>query len=637
MIKTKLFQGFAIIVALFSVLSALIGIHLVQTRVVDEAQNRVRLNLAGAWSVYNSRLDNVATVLDLVALKESLIVACENQEWDDLAVKGRLERLRVQFDLDFLGVVSPEGEVVIRARAPFNTSDYKLSDLMVGKALRGESVSGTVLFDAGILRAEGAGLAEQATLEIEDTPKARKTDKNLETRGMAMMAASPVRRTDSVIGAVYGGVLVNRNHALIDKIHNSLFKDEKYKGSQVGTATIFLHDCRIATTVRLPNGNRALGTRVSKEVADRVLDNGLAWIGEAFVVNETYLSAYEPIFDFGGQIIGILYVGVLKQPFDDYMRNVILRYGYLTLFALSISLVIAFVLAGRLSEPMHRLVEAANKMSNEEVPDDVSEEHACSETARLIRAFNKMKNMLVDREAKLREVNRNYMETIGFVSHELKSPLASMLNYVYLLRRQMMGPVNEKQTKALNTIDKDIKRIVEMVRHYLSLSRIENEEFSPVLAKVDVTDDILEPLLDSAHGDLESSGMRVENKLDKNTFLNADVNMVREVFDNLLSNAIKYGKEQGVITISSVSKEDMIEFTFRNEGSGIPDDQINMIFDKFSRLSGTDIVRKRKGSGLGLFITRNIIVAHGGDIFARSSPGEWIEFVFTFPAYTDKS
>jgi two-component system NtrC family sensor kinase len=453
---------------------------------------------------------------------------------------------------------------------------------------------------------------------------------------MVMQAAVPIKNGNRIVGIVYGGRLINRNHDLIDRIHDAVYKDELYKGTPMGTATIFLHDSRIATTVRRTNGNRALGTRVSKEVADRVLDNGKAWIGDAFVVEDWYITAYEPIRDGFGEIVGMLYVGILKKPFGHTARNIALVYVFLSLFVLLVALVVAFILAGRLAQPIHRLVAASNSMSNGSKPSPVTTEHACHETSALIQAFNQMTDKLAEREQKLTALNRSYMDMLGFVSHELKSPVATMMNYVYLLQHQKLGPLNEKQMKAVRSISSNSTRLVEMVRHYLNLSRIENAELEPVKSRVDINDEIISPILESMEGELAEKGMRVENRIPNGTLVYGDKNMMREVFENLLSNAYKYGRDGGEIMLGSEVSGDFLQFRVRNEGEGIPPERMNELFRKFSRLEESEMARKQKGTGLGLFITRNIVEAHGGTIRAESEPGQWTEFILTLPVYTER-
>jgi signal transduction histidine kinase len=254
----------------------------------------------------------------------------------------------------------------------------------------------------------------------------------------------------------------------------------------------------------------------------------------------------------------------------------------------------------------------------------------------LVEEFNEMVARLSEREDKLKEANeslkatnRNYMETLGFVSHELKNPLSTMMNYVYLLKGSLIGPVNEKQQKAVAILEANMKRLVEMVRHYLNLSRIENGELQPMMSDFALLDDVIQPLLLTMEPDLEARNMRLDNQLPALT-VHGDVNMLREVFENLVSNAIKYGRDGGNITLRARSLEGFTEFAVRNPGEGIPPDRIGKIFQKFSRFN-TDTLRHQKGTGLGLFITKNIVEAHGGTIEVENHPQEWIEFRFTLP------
>lgn len=634
MLRTKLFKAFAALVVIFGLIPAFVGIRIIKQRVLDEAQTRVRLDLSSAWAVYNDRLHDIEIILKLVAGKQGVTQLCAEQDWSNEYMRGILDDIRVSFGLDFLDLISHEGQVVMRTAPPYATGDYKQANPVVARALKGEATAGMTVLSSKELTYEAEGLAERALLELTDTPHARRSRKTEESRGMIMAGAAPVRQGTDVLGVIYGGILINRNDAFVDRIQDIIYRNEKYRGASLGTATVFLNDSRIATTVRFPNGNRALGTRVSKEVADSVLDNGRPWIAEAFVVQDQYLTAYEPIRDGRNKIIGMLYVGILKRPFLDTARNVLFTYVLLSVFSLCIALVLAFILAGRLSRPIHQLVEASNKMERGEHPGPVRSFNACRETEALTDAFNQMTRTIKDREEKLGRLNRSYMETLGFVSHELKGPLATLTNYVYLMRKQKLGPLTEKQEKAMKAVDSGINRLTEMVRHYLNLSRIENAELEPVRTRVRVLAEVLKPLLDSAEGDMQKRRIRLENNVTRDISLYADMNMVREMFENLIGNAVKYGRDGGALVINARSDGDFVSFAVRNDGAGIYREEFGNIFEKFNRgATPTNAKKQQKGTGLGLFITRYLVEAHGGKISVSSQPGEWAEFTFTLPQF----
>ncbi|MFO7822286.1 MAG: cache domain-containing protein [Lentisphaeria bacterium] len=676
MLKFKLFKSTALIVILFAVLAALLGMHTIQSRVISEAQDRVRLDLNSAWAVYNSKLREINTVLQLAAARQDLKATipttgrqvddqeagkAENneaplpkftppapREWK--ALRYQLNKTRVQFNLDFLSVTDHRGRVVMRTANPEKVGDFAPTKGAVLKAIEGEPATETVLFAPSQLRRENAALEEQAYLQLRKTPKARPTPRNVEDRGMVMLAAVPVKQAGKVVGTVYGGVLLNRNKNIVDNIHSVVYEADKEQDSgplaAPGTVTIFLHDTRIATTVRTEHGNRAYGTRVSTEVANTVLENNRNWIGRAFVVNDWYLTAYGPVQNLDEEVVGMLYVGILEEPYKELGRNVLLRFALLGGLALLGALAVAFFMAGRLSSPLHRLSAAARKMQRGEFPEEVPvEKHASRETKDLVDSFNTMAASLQTREAQLRQanrdlekandslnvMNRNYMETVEFVTHELKRPVASMVNYVYMLDQQLLGELNEKQQKAISSLHRNLNNFSEMIRHYLNLARIENDELSPKFSKTNVNDDIISSAIEDVKPDADEKNMTIENRTPDNIVCSADVNMLREVFDNLLSNAVKYGRDNGIIRISGkIVNETEAEFAVWNEGQGIAEDKLKDLFQKFSRLEGGEH-QKQKGTGLGLFISKQIVAAHKGRMEVDSESGQWAEFRFVIP------
>ena len=104
-------------------------------------------------------------------------------------------------------------------------------------------------------------------------------------------------------------MLLNQNLPFIDHINRIVYPDGSLPFGSQGTATLFMDDVRITTNVRLFQDERAIGTRVSQAVSDAVLRRGSTWLDRAFVVNDWYVSAYEPLVDGAGQRVGMLYVG----------------------------------------------------------------------------------------------------------------------------------------------------------------------------------------------------------------------------------------------------------------------------------------------------------------------------------------
>jgi signal transduction histidine kinase len=127
--------------------------------------------------------------------------------------------------------------------------------------------------------------------------------------------------------------------------------------------------------------------------------------------------------------------------------------------------------------------------------------------------------------------------------------------------------------------------------------------------------------------------MAVENHIPASCTLNIDGNLLKIVYDNLLSNAIKYGREGGSVVLDMRDGDDgYVTLSVLNASAGIPLEKIPLLFKKFSRLDDPEYAGK-KGTGLGLFICKEIVEKHGGKIWADSKMGEWVKFSFTLPKH----
>ncbi len=367
------------------------------------------------------------------------------------------------------------------------------------------------------------------------------------------------------------------------------------------------------------------------------------------MVHDWYITAYDPIRDTHGTVIGMLYAGTLERPFSDLMRGMILRYAALIAVALLVALLIAMFIAGRLARPLHNLAEGAAKMRQGRGFEPVQGDSSCTETTGLIQAFNEMASTLTQREGQLKEandrlagandslkaMNAHYMETLQFVSHELNSPLSSIMNYAYMLRQKLLGGLTEKQESAIEVMSTNLKRVMEMIRHYLNLARIEKGEIQPVPMRVAVRDDVIAPILASLQAEIHAKGQRVDDLIGPRVILHSDLNMTREIFENLLGNAVKYGRQGGLITLNCRVEGQWAQFSVRNEGDGIPPERRGELFQKFSRIEVGDSKKARRGTGLGLFICKKIVEAHGGTISVDSEVGQWTEFRCSLPLERD--
>ncbi len=232
----------------------------------------------------------------------------------------------------------------------------------------------------------------------------------------------------------------------------------------------------------------------------------------------------------------------------------------------------------------------------------------------------------------LTEANRVYTEMLGFVSHELKSPLASLLTDAQLLTDGYLGKLDEKQRDKIVSMSRKAEYLMGLIKDYLDLARIENGQLEPEFqANIDYRGEIILPAIDIIQPQLEKKGMMLEVDMPEEVAeLQADPQLLKIVLVNLLSNAVKYGREGGQIRITVTRQEGGVQTAVWNEGPGFSPEQKSRLFRRFSRLDSPEL-KKEKGTGIGLYTCWRIVQLHHGKIVADAEPGRWACFAFSIP------
>ena len=222
----------------------------------------------------------------------------------------------------------------------------------------------------------------------------------------------------------------------------------------------------------------------------------------------------------------------------------------------------------------------------------------------------------------LDDVKGNLVST---VSHELKTPLTSMLMAVHVLLDESFGAINARQRDLLVTARENSERLLRILNDLLDLSRLEGGASSLNRRPVAVAA-LLADMAAEMQSIVAASDQTIQVQADSAlTTVDVDADRVRHVFINLLTNASKYSGEGSVITLYARPAPDgFVRFGVRDQGPGIAADYTPHIFDRFYRVPD----QRRKGAGLGLTIAREIVVAHGGSIACASRLGEGSDFYF---------
>jgi two-component system NtrC family sensor kinase len=342
--RTQLALIFLAVACLVGVATSLIVNSLITSQVIFEAQERVKEDLNTARYIFTSKIREIDQGIRWTAIRHVLKKGLKEKNISP--IRNELEGLMAEEGLDFLTLVNRNGVVIYRFHNPPVSGDSVLNDPFIKIALEKKAISGTQVLSGDELSKEGRSLTQKAVIQSIPVPREKPARKIEETSGMVLRSAYPILDFDGeVIGVLTGGVLLNRDYEMVDRIKNIVFKGAQYKGKEIGTATIFLGDLRISTNVMDKEGNRAIGTRAMQEVQEQVLGKGLPWIQRAFVVDEWYITAYEPIRDVQDKIIGMLYVGLLESKYALMKERLILLFFFFSMSGMLIALTVSFLLS----------------------------------------------------------------------------------------------------------------------------------------------------------------------------------------------------------------------------------------------------------------------------------------------------
>lgn len=630
-IATKFVLSFLIIIFLTSVTFSVVGVRVIGDRVVDEAQAKVQTDLNAAREIFHNKL---ASVNDVVRFSsDRLLLINELLTGNARQVADAFGRIREREKLDVLSITDRNGRVLLRVSNPDQVGDDQSHDELVSAVLkRGEPLATPCIVTAEDLRLESPKLAEKAYFKFIETPKARKRQATEETAGMMLKAAAPILDPQrNLIGVVYGGVLLNRNFEIVDRIKHTVFQNVQYEGKDIGTATIFQDDLRISTNVKNQDGSRALGTRLAEDVCAQVLERGQPWLGRAFVVNDWYISAYEPIRDLNGAIIGVLYVGVLEQKYVDLRRRAVLVFLAITLLAALVALGLAYWISGRISVSLKKLSSASEQVAHGNLDAKV-EIRSHDELRDLAETFNYMAAALKKRDEKLREfTTRRIMESerlahIGQlaagVAHEINNPLQGIVTYAHLLLERTT--VDNACRESLQKIVRQADRCRDIIRGLLDFSRQRKPD-----KRLSNVNRILEECVSLVDNQALFHNIRIVKHLGQDlpqVFM--DPSQIQQVFMNMIINAAEAMSGAGQLTLRTcrVSADHSVEVQFSDSGHGIKGEDLDRLFSPFFTTKEVG-----HGTGLGLAISYGIIKEHKGTITVESEEGQGATFTIRLP------
>jgi two-component system NtrC family sensor kinase len=645
-IQGRLVRNFSLAILVTAFVTTVVGVGMIRNRVFAQAQAQVNSDLEAAKEIYQASLDRLEDALRIHATR--MVIYGALQRGDTMGLAEEMSRIQQAESLDVLTLADATGRVLYRAGNPGRNGDTVVSGGVAQRALRDKTPTvATEVTSPAELETEAPAIVAQAEMVLAPTPRARARRDVRMAGGMMLKGAAPVfTPAGRHLGVLYGGVLLNRNYTIVDKIRQTVFKEEAYKGRPVGTATIFQDDVRISTNVRNADGTRAVATQASAEVADAVLDRGETWRDRAFVVTDWYLSAYAPILDLHGQTIGMLYVGVLERPYMDSLFRSLLVFLGIAAGGVALVHLMAFRVARRISVPIHDMAAAAQRVAG----GDFSAKVAVASTDELGYLAQRFNTMTVElerahqimqedaaelerkveaRTAELRAmqahlVQSEKMAAIGKLSagvaHEINNPLTGILTNSSLMLEDLTD--DHPWREDVQTIVNETLRCRKIVKGLLDFAR----QTKPQRTQLEMNE-IVEDVLALVRNQTVFKAITIEYDFDPQLpAIHADADQMRQVVLNIVLNAAEAMVQGGALRLSSrtAAGERAIELRFADNGPGIPDDVKAKIFEPF-------FTTKRTGTGLGLSIAYGIVERHHGQLRVESTPGGGTTFVIVLP------
>ena len=574
----------------------------------------------------------------------------------DLLVQ-QIDRLQQENSFSYIHLTDNTGKIIHQQTS---TTKTRVSSAQQD-AQNGKQSSGIEIFSASDLAAEG--LAEEVSLPLIMTARAHPTEKKVEDRGMMIRALYPIIDTQGKILAILdAGVLLNANFTFVDVIRDLVYGPGRLIEGSIGTVTVFLDDVRITTNVPISPGERALGTRVSDEVRSIVLDQGKTWIDRAFVVNDWYISSYEPIIDVDGKRVGMLYAGFLETPFRHSLLQALAVLVLLFFALMGLTSFVAVKGAKSIFKPielMSSVVHATRKGEEKRIGEIRSKDEIgslanefdvmldlLSERKLLIQSWAEELEAKVDeRTSELKQKNTELTQTISVlqktrqqlviaeklaalgeltagVAHEINNPTAVMLGNLDVIVEEMGSSLEPVQDE-IDLVIKQIYRIKGITNNLLQYAK--PDTYAGYMIETDV-DEVINETLKLVHHLRSEINYNIEFLSHSTLLISINQQELQQVLVNLIGNAIQALPEMnGSITISTQDiQKNGVLISIQDNGHGMNEESISKAFNPFYTTK-----TQGEGTGLGLSISYNLVRRYGGNIEIKSTQGMGTEFIIS--------
>lgn len=332
-----------------------------------------------------------------------------------------------------------------------------------------------------------------------------------------------------------------------------------------------------------------------------------------------------PIYPYGNALVSLYPIVFAIATFKYNLFNIKVIATELLTFSIWIFIVVRIFLSETLEE---RLVDGGLLIFL--IVSGLLLIRSVSKEVKHREEVENLANQLKSANARLKKLDTAKSEFISIASHQLRTPLTVIKGYLSMIKSGDFGRLNKKQVEPMDKVSESSERLVLLVENMLNVSRIESGRVQFNFVEIQL-EDLVKSVVDELVTKAKIKSLRLNLKLpsEKLPKLKLDEEKMRQVIMNLTENAIKY-TDQGSVNVLLKREEKNIKFSVTDTGAGIRKRDMGKLFQKFSR--GTGATAAIEGTGLGLFVAKQMVEAHHGKIWAESEgEGKGSIFCFTLP------
>jgi len=241
----------------------------------------------------------------------------------------------------------------------------------------------------------------------------------------------------------------------------------------------------------------------------------------------------------------------------------------------------------------------------------------------------KAEEKIKQQNIQLKKLDHIKTDFLNVTSHELRTPMAAMKGYLQMLSKQRLGNVTPEQKNALEVVLRNTNRLDNLIQEILDVSQLESGTMKFIPEKTDISK-MIEEVTETVQPNANVKNIKINMELEEVPELVIDQQHIKQAIMNLVDNAIKFSSRDSIINLSIKAKKDNVLFEVQDFGRGMPKKEQKKIFERFYQIDSS-MDRKFGGVGLGLAISRDIVLVHGGKMWVNSTVGKGSTFGFTLP------